>query len=105
MKQAQTAVDVYRSDIFPDLARRQAFVKDELAVFFNTYGEWPTARELLRSATARHPRAVDDVNSIRPRLNELWEQGWVARYDKRLCRVSGKRVFVWELKEKPLGLF
>lgn len=115
MKQALTAVQVYRQDIEPDLARRQQFVKEELAAFHRMTKKWPTALELLRFAVQRQiiefgermapgPNTYD-VNTIRPRLTELWEQGWVSRDDKRTCSVSGKTVFVWELKDRPLGLF
>lgn len=105
MKQALTAVQVYRQDIEPDLARRQQFVKEELAAFYRMRQQWPTGRELLRFTTARYPAGQFDVNSIRPRLFELRDQGWVTSYDKRTCLVSGKTVFVWELKDRPLGLF
>ena len=113
MKQAQTAIEVYHHDIEPDLARRQQFVRDELQAFHRAHHYWPTALELLRHAVQReriHFAETGrfygyDVNTIRPRLTELWQQGWVARHDKRPCAISGKTVFVGELKEKPTGLF
>lgn len=98
MKQAATATAVYRSDIVPTLHSRQAFVVEELTTFFRVRGYWPTALELL--AFARRHDGRYDVNTIRPRLTELWKRGAVEHGDKRRCRCSGKTALTWALRSK-----
>ena len=77
---------------------RQLWVREQLARFIEQYGYEPTALELLRFVAAGfdHPSQCD-VNTVRPRLTELHDQGWVARADKRTCTVSNVRVYTWRL--------
>ena len=84
MKQADTAIAAYR-DLAPTLNERQSTVRGLLREFRDQYGTWPTGLELLRF----------DVNSIRPRLFELNAIGYAAKGPKRICAVSGKRVYTW----------
>lgn len=95
MKQADTAIASYR-DLVPMLSERQSTVRGLLREFREQYGTWPTARELLRFATTTHVVCRGfDVNSIRPRLFELNEIGYVAKGPKRECAVSRKTVYTW----------
>lgn len=94
MKQAETAIDAYRS-LEASLSARQTLVRQLLRNFRDAYETWPTGLELLRYATATMPGRVFDVNSIRPRLCELEAQGFVAKGPKRACALSGKRVSTW----------
>lgn len=96
MNQAKTAIDVYRKDIAPTLHGRQLFVRQQLVAFIDEFGQSPTALELLRFVAAQFPQRTFDCNSIRPRLRECWEQGWVKHGEKRTCAVSGKVVLTWQ---------
>lgn len=95
MRQAETAAAVYHEDIVPTLHGRQLFVRQQLEAFIETYTETPTSSELLRFICAQFPHRSFDPNSVRPRLTEMHEQGWVRHADKRRCAVTGKRVFTW----------
>lgn len=110
MRQAETAATVYREDIKPTLTDRQQFVRQELAAFIQAKHYAPTALELLRLMHQRHQDRYFDVNSVRPRLNELEAIGSVRHGVKRRCDVSGKTVLTWVLasgKSAPsqTGLF
>lgn len=95
MKQADTAIASYR-DLAPTLNERQSTVRGLLREFRDQYGTWPTCLELLRFATTTHVACARfDVNSIRPRLFELNAIGYAAKGPKRICAVSGKRVYTW----------
>src|SRR6266850_743503 len=95
MRQAPTAIAAYR-DLEPTLRGRQRFVRALVATFRDEYDVWPTAKELLRFAVARYPEAQHfDPNSVRPRLFELHEQGWMEHGPKRRCSVTGKTVITW----------
>ena len=110
MRQAETAATVYRADIKPTLTDRQQFVRHELAQFVVSLHYGPTALELLQFMHGRYPDRYFDVNSVRPRLNELEAIGSVRHGVKRRCDVSGKTVLTWVLASgKPApaqtGLF
>lgn len=92
--QPDTALDARRA-LEPTLSQRQQFVRAQLVAFHAQYACWPTALELLRLVTSQQAYRHFDVNSIRPRLFELEEQGYVAHGVKRPCAVSGKRVYTW----------
>lgn len=94
-RQVATAIAVYR-ELEPQLHGRQLFVRQQLELFLNTYPYAPTALELLRFVSENFPTFRFDPNSVRPRLRELWEQGWVQHGDPRPCRISGKRVLTWQ---------
>lgn len=96
MKQAKTAVDVYRADIEPTLHGRQLFVRQQLEAFIAEYSQAPTALELVRFVASKFPQRMVDVNTIRPRLFEMEQQGWVEHGEKRQCAISGKKVYTWE---------
>lgn len=53
----------------------------------------PTAYELLRWMQIERP--ILDLNAVRPRLTELRDAGYMATRDKRVCAVTGKRVYTW----------
>jgi hypothetical protein len=94
---APTAIAAYR-EIQPTLCARQCFVRSLLEAFHAEYDTWPTAKELLRFPVARYVEArAIDPNSVRPRLFELHEQGYVAHGPKRRCCVTGKTVVTWQV--------
>ncbi len=93
--QAETAIAAYR-DLADVLNERQQLVRGLLREYHAAYDCWPTALELLRYATATYDTCRSfDVNSIRPRLFELHEQGYAGHGVKRPCAVSGKTVYTW----------
>lgn len=96
MKQAPTAIAVYH-ELEPTLGKRQIFIREQLEAFLVEYEQAPTALELLRFIAARFPLRQFDCNSVRPRLNEPEKFGWVAHGKKRLCTVTGKKVWTWTL--------
>lgn len=55
----------------------------------------PTAYELLRFMQERSRGEVFDVNSVRPRLTALKEQGLIENGDKVMCTVTQKKAFTW----------
>lgn len=93
--QAATAIAVYHDTIRPTRQRRQQFVLRELAMCQWASACWPTALELLAFARVVHSQC--DVNTIRPRLTELWKAKRVVKGPARKCRVSGKTSLTWEL--------
>lgn len=95
MRQADTAKAVYHQDIEPTLHGRQLFVRQQLVAFLDQYKQEPTAKELLVFIASRFPQREFDLNSVRPRLTEMEEQGWVCHAGKRLCTVTNKRVYTW----------
>jgi hypothetical protein len=95
-RQAETAVDVYRTDILPTLHGRQLFVRQELGLFITHYHTQPTAKELLVFIASRYPQNEFDLNTVRPRLTEMFEQGWVGHGAKRVCTITHKTVYTWE---------
>jgi hypothetical protein len=104
-RQRQTAREVYRQVRERDQARaaagketREAQALRLLAWHWNATQQSPTARELFEWAKAKGQR-LDDINSIRPRLHALVEQGLVAPGAKRRCEVSGKTVHTWHVRE------
>lgn len=104
MKQAATAVACYR-ELQPSLHGRQLFVRQQLEAFIDHYKQEPTAKELLVFVASRFPQKDFDLNSVRPRLTEMHEQGWVCHAGKRLCTVTNKRVYTWGLSTpKPPAL-
>lgn len=102
MRQARTAIDVYRHDIRPTLQGRQLFVRQQLEQFIIQYNVDPTAKELLVYIASKFPQAAFDLNTVRPRLTEMHEQGWVCHAGKRICRVTSRCVYTWGLsKPRP----
>jgi hypothetical protein len=96
MRQASTACTVYHHDILPTLHGRQLFVRNELVLFIQQYHVQPTAKELLVFIASRFQQAQFDLNTVRPRLTEMHEQGWVGHAGKRTCTVTKKTVYTWE---------
>lgn len=102
MRQAQTAVYVYRQDVQPTLHGRQLFVRQHLVGFIERLRYSPTSLELVRYVASQYPQRLVDVNTIRPRLKEMADQGWVRHGEKRRCSISKKNVYTWEPSEpKP----
>lgn len=98
-RQPDTAIAARRA-IEPTLTTRQAFIREQLGHYRTRYGCWPTGLELLRFITATVASCRHfDVNSVRPRLFELAEQGYVGHGVKRACAVSGKVVYTWVVTE------
>jgi hypothetical protein len=104
-RQRQTAREVYRRQRAKDIQRaeqgretRVAQVLRILAWHWNVTQESPTSYELFRWATARGERLLD-VNSIRPRINQLVARGLVEPRGKRRCRVSGEIATTWAVRE------
>lgn len=101
-RQPETAINARRA-IEPTLTTRQTFIREQLGHYRTRYGCWPTGLELLRFIVATVTSAGHfDVNSVRPRLFELEEQGYVGHGVKRTCAISGKVVYTWLVTEpKP----
>lgn len=98
-RQAETAI-AQRRAIEPTLTKRQQFIREQLGHYRAHYGCWPTALELLRFITGTHAACAHfDVNSVRPRLHELRQQGYVGNGVTRKCSVSGVQVFTWVVTE------
>ena len=63
--------------------------------------------EHFRSGAALTDRAVkeamwyDDMNTVRPRITELVQAGYLREAGKTKCPVTGKTVRVVELRDKP----
>lgn len=104
-RQRQTARAVYWQQRAVDIQKakagketREGQVLRCLAAWWNRFQTSPTALELL--AWMRDcGEPVFDVNSIRPRLRELFEIGVIESAGKRRCVVSGKTVHVWRVRE------
>lgn len=104
-RQRSTARAVYARRRSEDQAKaaagketREGQVLRLLAWHWNATQTSPTALELLRWAREQG-EVLFDVNSIRPRLNELVEQGLVESAGKRRCTVSGQTVHTWRVRE------
>lgn len=69
-----------------------------LAAYWNAKQHSPTALELLEWGRQQGERLFD-VNSIRPRLRELFEAGLIEARGKRKCAVSGVVVYTWAIRE------
>lgn len=69
-----------------------------LAAYWNKNQSSPTALELLEWGR-RNDERLFDVNSVRPRLRELFEAGLIEARSKRKCRVSGVLVHTWSVRE------
>lgn len=69
-----------------------------LAAYWNAKQHSPTALELLEWGRQKGERLFD-VNSIRPRLRELFDAGLIDTRAKRKCSVSGVVVFTWAIRE------
>lgn len=41
----------------------------------------------------------DEANQIRPRRNELMKMGRIESIEKRSCRITGKKVLIWSIRE------
>lgn len=104
-RQRQTAREVYRRARDRDKVKAEAGqeTREEqvlrcLAAYWNRFQASPTALELL--AWMREcGEPVFDVNSIRPRLKELVDDGLVEPRAKRKCIVSGQTVWTWAVRE------
>lgn len=103
--QRQTARAVYARQRDDDRAKaaagketREGQVLRCLAAWWNRYQTSPTALELLAWMRA-NGEPVFDANSVRPRLTRLTELGLVTPGEKRACRISGKFVHVWKVRE------
>lgn len=97
MKQVRdTSAQVFHEDIEPTLHGRQLFVRQQLEAFIAEYSQAPTALELVRFVAATFPQRQVDVNTIRPRLFEMEQQGFVGHAAKRKCTISGKTSYTWE---------
>lgn len=99
MKQAATAIAVYRHDIEPSLESRQKFVRGFLRLYLERYGQAPTSLELVKFIEQELPGQWIDVNTVRPRCTEMEAAGWLRHGAKRRCFYSNKTVFTWELSE------
>lgn len=104
MRQAAHASAVFHHDIEPTLKGRQAFIRAQLDAFITEYRQDPTALELVRYIASQFPQRLIDVNTVRPRLHEMAEQGWVSASQKRRCSVSGKTVYTWRPSEPRVPL-
>lgn len=104
-RQRSTAREVYRERRKIDRALKAAGLETKeakvlrcLAAHWNATQTSPTALELMGWMKARG-EAVFDVNDVRPKINALCAQGLVEKSEKRHCRVSGKTVLTWRVRE------
>lgn len=104
-RQRQTAREVYKVRRGDDKRKKAAGEETRtgqvlrcLAAWWNRFNTSPTALELLNWMRERG-EPVFDVNSIRPRLKELVDQGLVEPRAKRQCIVSGQTVWTWAVRE------
>lgn len=104
-RQRSTAREVYRERRKTDRALQAAGLETKeakvlrcLAAHWNATQTSPTARELLEWMKARGEQ-VEDVNDVRPKIFYLCEAGLVESGTKRHCRVSGKTVMTWRVRE------
>ena len=105
-RQRQTAREVYRvrreqdkADAAAGHETREGQVLRLLAAHWNATQHSPTARELFVWAVNVRKESLDDINSIRPRISMLVDQGLVEPRAKRRCAVSGKTVTTWAIRE------
>jgi hypothetical protein len=105
-RQRQTARQVYHLRRDEDIAKaargeetREGQVLRLLAAHWNATQCSPTARELFVWAVNVRQERLDDINSIRPRISMLVDQGLVETRQKRRCAVSGKTVNTWAIRE------
>ena len=97
-----TSLEAY-DDLQATLQTRERAVLLGLETYHARRGEWPTAYELFQFMQQLHLGGVKDLNSVRPRLTSLKEQGRVLNeLEKRRCRVFGKRALVWRLPDGKL---
>lgn len=104
-RQRQTARLVYARKRDEDKAKakagketREGQVLRCLAAWWNRYQTSPTALELL-AWMKEQGEPVFDVNSVRPRIRQLVEDGLVEPRAKRRCIVSGMTVHTWSVRE------
>ncbi len=69
-----------------------------LAAYWNAKQQSPTSLELLEWGRQKGERLFD-VNSIRPRLKELFDAGLIEARSRRKCSVSGVLVHTWSVRE------
>jgi hypothetical protein len=65
-------------------------------------GKLPTAYELTEYLVSGDK--AFDLNSVRPRLTELYSKGLVTHPDKRKCTVTGRSVYIWDVREHRSSL-
>jgi len=53
----------------------------------------PTDREIAKALS------LTDPNAVRPRRNELMEQGFIVEAGKRKCTVTGRLALTWRVKK------
>ena len=101
----QTSRAIYRRQRDEDTRRqaegretRKAMVLRCLAAYWNRYQESPTARELFAWMQGQG-EPVDDINSVRPKLFYLEQDGLIEARGERVCAESGERVRTWAVKE------
>jgi hypothetical protein len=94
-----TSVEAY-GEVMKTATARQLSVLKALEYYVRTQGESPTSYELLKFMQRWKPEL--DLNGIRPRLNELKSEGmrYVEECEKRLCRVTGKKVYIYRATER-----
>lgn len=98
MSLAETSLSAY-ADLQPTLTDRQGLVLRALAGYYRTHRSWPTSYELFDAM--HRANLVHDLNDVRPRLTELRERGKIYNPDlKRICSVTQKRAFCWQIPEK-----
>lgn len=89
--------------VAPTVARRERAVLVGLSRCYAMTQQWPTAYELFAFMADRKIGGVRDLNSVRPRLTSLKQQGKVSHPDeKRRCQITGKRALLWQLPERRL---
>ena len=101
----QTSREVYRRQRSVDQARaaagketRLAAVLRVLAAYWNRFQSSVTGYELLRYGQ-EHGESWLDVNSVRPKLTRLFQCGLIEPRAPRRCRVTGKLVRTWAVRE------
>ena len=71
------------------LGEMQRLVYDAI----RNYATPPTDREIAKALS------LTDPNAVRPRRNELMEQGFIVEAGKRKCTVTGRLALTWRVKK------
>jgi len=80
-----TSKEAYK-DIQPTIGRKQSMI---LEVFKKA------KREVSNREIAKYLGL--EINCVTPRVNELVKMGYVYAYNKRVCRVGGRKSIHWKL--------
>lgn len=87
--QQPTSLSAYWNEIQPRLGERQ---REVFRIITAYGGDW------TNSEIAAHSKKP--INTITPRIFELRKLGLVEESQKRICKVTGRRVIAWKRVQK-----